>query len=148
VDSTKDPVLPPERVAEVLQQLRSGVRQRTAELAVQGEATEEARQGLAAVRAREYVEEPVPLSHRRRLGRPIVLARKLAFHLFFKWYMRPLLEQQNAFNQAAGRVLQDILEAEERLRREVRLLVGRVADLERRLGAEPPPGAPPANDRE
>jgi hypothetical protein len=119
-----------ERVADVLQQLRSGVRQRLAEVAVQGEASEEARQSLLAVRSREFVQEPVPLSHRRQLGRPIVFVRKAVFHLFLKWFARPVIEQQNAFNQSAGRLLQELVEAQERQNREVRLLAGRLARLE------------------
>jgi hypothetical protein len=128
----------PDRVGEVLQQLRSGVRQRLAEVAVQGEASEEARQSLLAVRSREYVQEPVPFSHRRRLGKPIVWVRKAFYHLFLKWFERPILEQQNAFNQASGRLLQELVEGQERQTREQRLLAGRVASLEAAAASHPP----------
>jgi hypothetical protein len=136
------------RVAEVLQQLRSGVRQRSAELSVQGEAAQEARQGLLAVRSREYVQEPVTLSHRPRLGRFIVLSRKVFFHLFLKWFLRPVIEQQNGFNQAASRLLQELVEAQDRMARELRQMSVRFDEIDRRLAPTVPtvptaPTAPP-----
>jgi hypothetical protein len=128
------------RVAEVLQQLRSGVRQRSAEVAAfggGGEAAQEARKGLAAVRAREYVQEPMAFSHRRRLGRFIVVGRKAFFHFFLKWFLRPVIEQQNAFNQAAGRLLQELVEGQDRLARELRHLAARVERIEAGRDAAP-----------
>jgi hypothetical protein len=147
------------RVAEVLQQLRSGVRLRRAEAAVAagllggdlagggdpggaGAAASAGAigagggggagfaQGLLAVRSAEYVQEPVAFSHRPRFGSLIVGARKAFFHLFLKWFMRPVLAQQNAFNQAAGRLLQELAETSQRTARETRLLAARVAEIE------------------
>jgi hypothetical protein len=130
------------QVAEVLQSLRSGVRQRQAEAATVGGlagGSSVSPGGLAAsflaVRSHEYVQEPVPFSHRARYGKLIVFARKAFFHLFLKWFLRPALAQQNAFNQAAARLLQDLAEAEERTARETRLLAARLADLEAREAA-------------
>jgi hypothetical protein len=136
------------RVAEVLQRLRSGVRQRSAELAVLGGGAagdgQAVHQGLAAVRAREYVQEPVALSHRRRLGRLVVLSRKAFFKLFLKWFLRPVVEQQNAFNQAAGRLLQELVEAQDRTARELRLLAARVERIESERAGSGPARAPAA----
>lgn len=122
-------------VEQVMEQLRAGVRQRRAEAATlpEGEAT---KSGLLALKAHEYVREPIPFSHRPRFGRLIVLARKAFFHLFLKWFTRPVVEQQNAFNQAASRLLEDLVEARERMLREVRRLEARVDELERRLAAK------------
>jgi hypothetical protein len=124
-------------VAEVLQRLRSGVRQRLAEaVTVGGQAAGAGpgsaglAAGLLAVRSHEYVQEPAVLSHRRRLGRLVVGSRKVFFHLFLKWFIRPVLAQQNAFNQAAARQLQELAEAQERSAREVRLLAARLARVE------------------
>jgi hypothetical protein len=124
-------------VEAILQQIRSGVRQRTAETGAGGAAgSEAARQGLLALRQREFVAEPVPFSQRASLGRAIVLVRKAVYHLFLKWLTRPVLEQQNGFNQAVARLLQGLIETAERDDRERRELAGRVAELERRLAAE------------
>ena len=141
-DATGDAIDP--RVAEVLQQLRSGVRQRQAEAATVGglPGSLEApggpagfAQGLLAVKAAEYVQEPVPFSHRSRLGKLVVGSRKAFFHLLLKWFIRPVLAQQNAFNQAAGRMLQDLAEAQERTAREARMVAAQVAELETRAEA-------------
>jgi hypothetical protein len=123
------------RVDEVLQQVRSGLRQRRAESTTLAGGGEERRSGLLALKSREYVEEPVPFSHRAGLGRLIVLARKAVYKLFQKWYQRPLLEQQNAYNQAAARLIEDLLEGRDKAARELRQLQARVEELERRLAA-------------
>ena len=132
-----DPATPssPEdlRVAEVLQKVRSGVRQRRAESTTLAAGGEETRNGLLALKQREYVQEPVAFSHRPGLGKVIVLARKAFYKLFLKWFMRPVLEQQNGFNQAAARLIEDLVESQERTAREVSQLAARVEALERRL---------------
>jgi hypothetical protein len=137
-DPSSAPPPDPPRVAEVLQKVRSGVRQRRAESATLGAGGEGTVNGLLALKQREYVQEPVAFSHRPGLGRLIVLVRKAFYKLFLKWLMRPILEQQNGFNQAAARLIEDLVESQERTAREVRQLGARVEALERRLEGEPP----------
>jgi hypothetical protein len=122
------------RVAEVLQKVRSGVRQRRAESATLAAGGMETRNGLLMLKSREYVQEPVVFSHRPRWGRLIVFARKAFFHAFLKWYLRPLLEQQNGFNQAASRLIEDLVEAHDRTLRELGQVSARLEALEQRLG--------------
>ena len=122
------------RVAEVLQKVRSGVRQRRAESATLAAGGMETRNGLLMLKSREYVQEPVVFSHRPRWGKLIVFARKAFFHVFLKWYLRPLLEQQNGFNQAASRLIEDLVEAHDRTLRELALVSARLEALEERLG--------------
>ncbi|HEX4497557.1 MAG TPA: hypothetical protein VIE43_17925 [Thermoanaerobaculia bacterium] len=124
------------RVAEVLQKVRSGVRQRVAESATLGAGGEGTVNGLLALKQREYVQEPVAFSHRPGLGKLIVLARRMVYKLFLKWLLRPILEQQNGFNQAAARLIEDLVESQERTAREVRQLGARVEALERRLDGD------------
>lgn len=121
--------------AEVIARLKSGVRQRLSETAAAGEASDDLRRRLAYLRAGEYVREPVPFSHRAGFGRLIVLARKVVYKLFLKWLTRPLLEQQNGFNQGAVRLLQDLAESEASARRRVALLDGRLLAVEERLAS-------------
>ena len=137
-----DPTPSPDdlRVAEVLQQVRSGVRQRRAEAATLTAGAEEVRGGLLELKQREYVREPVPLSHRLSLGKLIVLSRKAFFKLFLKWFARPVLEQQNAFNQTAARLIEDLAESQERTERELRQVSARLEALQQRLGETGRPG--------
>jgi len=127
---TPPPSSPDLRVAEVLQKIRSGVRQRQAESTTLSAGGEETRSGLLALKAREYVEEPVAFSHRPRWGRLIVLARKAFYKAFLKWFLRPVLEQQNGFNQTAARLIEDLVESNDRLSRELRQLEQRLKDRE------------------
>ena len=121
------------RVAEVLQQLRAGVRQRQAELATIGAATDEARFKLVELTAKEYIQEPICVSPRPVVGGWIVFARKAFFPLLMKWYLRPVLEQQNAFNQTASRLVQDLVQSQEKLARQLRELEARLAAVEKRV---------------
>ena len=129
-----DPIPDDLRVAEVLQQVRSGVRQRRAESTTLAAGAEETRNGLLELKQREYVREPVAFSHRARLGRLIVLFRKAFFKLFLKWFVRPVIEQQNGFNQTAARLIEDLVKSQERTSQELRRLGARIETLERRLG--------------
>lgn len=128
-----------ERVDEVLQQLRAGVRQRQAELATMGAGTDEARFKLVELTSKEYIQEPIALSPRPVFGKWIVFFRKAFFHLFLKWFMRPVLEQQNAFNQTAGRLIQDLVQSQEKLGRQIREMDARLTALERRVREAPEP---------
>lgn len=126
-----------ERVAEAVERARAAVRQRQAELATVGDEGESAAL-LLDLRAAEYVREPQPVSPRPLLGGLLVFARKAFFHLFWKWWSRPVLEQQNRFNRAAAELLRELHLAAERRERRLRDLESRIATLER-AGEDPRP---------
>lgn len=137
----------PVDVAATFARLREAVRQRAAEAATLEPGAEAAQGRLLALRELDTVREPVPVSPRRGLGRLIVFGRKAAFHLFLKWLVRPLLAQQNQFNQTASQLIEELVRSEERLRSELR----RQAELLARAGLDPgiEPGsgtAPGADD--
>lgn len=116
------------RVAEAVERLRAGVKQRTAETATVDSEREDTRLRLVELAKLEYVREPIPVSPRPVVGRLLVLLRKAFFHLAYKWYARPVLHQQNGFNHAAADLVAELaarLEDSER----------RVGELERRLAA-------------
>ncbi len=127
---------PPEsdrkRVATALERIQAGVRQRTAELTTLGDGEEHRNLRLAELRQSDFVEEPVPVSPRPGIGRLIVNVRKLVYHLFVKWHSRPLLIQQNRFNQAVSAMIEDLLRDHNKLDSELRELRQRVAELETR----------------
>lgn len=130
----RDPQDPQDpQVAAVLEQLRSGVRQRMAEVAAVGTGAEAARHRLVELASREYVQMPVPVSPRPVLGRFLVFFRKVVYHLGVKWLLFPLFEQQNSFNESASGLIQDLVKSQESLERQVRGLSARLEKLEARL---------------
>lgn len=130
-DPDREPEPEPDRVEAVLERLRAAVRQRQAEVAtISG--SELARHKLAELSAREYVQEPIAVSPRPVLGRWIVIARKAIFHLFLKWFTRPVMEQQNSYNQTASRLIQDLMQSNEALAQRVRELEARLLELEKK----------------
>jgi len=98
------------RIAE---RLEAGMAQRAAYLAALedggGFGSEELEEAV-------HVEEPSPVSGRAGLGRLIVFSRKVVYHLFLKWCVQGILQQQNAFNRAAARHMQELGEEVRRLR--------------------------------
>lgn len=119
-----------EDVAAVLDRLRSGVRQRHAELAATGAASDELRLRLADLKASELIDEPVCVSPRPVIGRFLVLTRKAVFHLFLKWYLRPVLMQLNRFHSTVGALVRDLVEANRRLAADNQELERRLRELE------------------
>jgi len=119
------------RVAAALERLEAGVRQRRAELATLGERSEELRLALVELRRREVVEEPPCVSPRLLIGPLLVFLRKAGFHLFTKWWARPVLQQQNAFNQLAGGRVQALTYALEELEHRVARLTRRLDRIEK-----------------
>jgi hypothetical protein len=124
------------RVADALGRIQAGVKQRRAELATLGERSEELRLALAELKKREFVEEPPCFSPRPVLGPLLVFLRKAGFHLFFKWYARPVQQQQNAFNQVASGRIQSLAFALEDLEHRVELLARRLDRIEEDDGGE------------
>lgn len=122
-----------EGAAAALAALESAVRQRRGELAAAGGGGDELGLRLAELRRREFVQEPKPVSPRPGLGRLVVLVRKAAYHLFFKWHARAVLQQQNEFNQSAAALLAELAERERDARRELDRLRGLLAETEARL---------------
>lgn len=116
-------------VAQVLDRIRSGVRQRQAELATLAGESEASKLRRLELKSLEWVEEPPLFSHRPGFGRLIVFARKAAFHAFVKWYARPILQRQNRFNQVASQLIQELSSEQSRLAHEIARLQAEVARL-------------------
>ena len=119
-----------EQVEAVLAELRAGVRQRQAVAAAKVSAREQALCGEVDLEAEIEVSEPLATSGRPVLGRLLVFARKAVFHVFLKWYLRPVLEQQNRAHRLLAQRLTALTAAHRELRRELE-------ELRRRL--DPPP---------
>jgi len=124
-----------EQVADTLDRLRSGVRQRQAELSTVGADADDLRLRLAELQSNEFLMEPVCISPRPVIGPLLVWMRKGFFHLFIKWYLRPIVAQMNRFNSSAGTLIRDLSEANRDLADENRKLRGRVEQLEAAVSA-------------
>lgn len=110
------------QVAEVLEQIRAGVRQRQAELAAMGDRARYREKGYVEQRLRELhakaqVRERPFASHVPLFGRLIALFRETWNSVAAKWYVRPILSQQNIFNQAVVEMTRELLEANDDLTR-------------------------------
>jgi len=125
-----------EAAAAALAALEAGVRLRRGELAALGAGGEGLAARLAELRQREFVQEPQPVSPRPGIGRLLVLARKLFYHLGFKWHARAVLQQQNEFNQAAAALIVELAEREREAQRQIERLRARIEELAPR--PEPP----------
>jgi hypothetical protein len=141
-DAPQAPDSPPDpgaaRVEAVLERVRAGVRQRQAELATLS-GGEEVKLRLLELKTLEYVEEPFAVSPRPVVGPLLVFARKAVFHLFVKWWVRPVLQRQNRFNQVASQLLHELVAHQGRLAEGLDRLARRVEELEAERGAGTPP---------
>ena len=106
-------------------ELETRIRQRRSELAAREASGLE--QGLHDLQVTQHLEEPVPFSGRPVLGRLVVAVRKAFVSLLLRWYSRPLVEQQSAFNRAVTLRMRDLVAGQRSLRR-------RLEALEQRLG--------------
>ena len=119
-----------ERVADSFDRLRSSVRQRQAERTTATGQSDQMRLRLAELQSCEFVQEPVCVSPRPIVGPIFVFMRKAFFHLFMKWYMRPVLMQINQFHASVGSVVRDLVEANRLLAEDNRRLHGRLQEFE------------------
>lgn len=126
------------RVEEALRRVESSVRQRHAQLATRSVEREAVQAQLLELREAELLREATTSSPRPIIGPLLVWARKVAYHLFVKWQVRPLLQQQSRFNQAAARLLEESLEAQERMAEELERLRARVEEQQGPVGHEAP----------
>jgi hypothetical protein len=70
-------------------------------------------QRLAVVSAHWGIASDMPI-----VGRPLVFVRRV-MRLTLRWYINPIVEQQNLFNQAVVRVLHELQVENESLRADV-----------------------------
>lgn len=131
------------RVEETLERLKAAVRQRRAERTTVGGEREESRLRLLEVRRNEFVRDPIAVSPRPWLGRFLVFFRKATYHLLLKWHARGVLDQQNELNRAVSRLLEDLVEAQERTDERLDRLSRKLAELEAATVAQEAPGNGP-----
>lgn len=107
-------------VERTAQRLSEAIRQRTAELAA--EQVTAARGALPDLEMTRVLEEPPSVSARPVIGPLVTLWKRVVKRLVLAWYVRPLLGQQNDFNQAAATRVAELVAEVERLERRLRRL--------------------------
>jgi len=64
---------------------------------------------ISDLRAQAHIKEEPFTSHLPLVGRLVVFIRKTWNNVAAKWYVRPMLHQQNLFNQAVVRAMHEVL---------------------------------------
>jgi hypothetical protein len=99
------------------------------------------RQSVDEVNDLWFVSAHLPITWRVPGPGTAVAYLKKATRVLLRWYINPIVEQQNRFNSAVARALVEMTAQQERLTRELAALEERVAALEAPPvdGAAPPP---------
>lgn len=114
----------PINVAAILGQIRAEIQvshagsgEETAHLAL-GVDLDELRDSIAEVEALRAVSAHWPIQGANPRERGVALAQRFVRRAL-RWYIAPIVEQQNSYNSAVARALQLLLEAQLELAREV-----------------------------
>jgi hypothetical protein len=90
----------------------------------------ELRRSIESVNDTWFVSAHLPITWETRIvGRMGAYTKRLV-RLLLRWYINPIVEQQNRFNSAVARSLVEMLAYQERMAREWQALEERVAQLE------------------
>ena len=102
---------------DVIRELQEGIRRRRAWLAAEtGDAGSELLPDLERSR---HLDEPPATSAYPLIGPFIGFVRKLSRRILLAWYVRPILRQQNRFNDAASARIRELVGELRELRREL-----------------------------
>ncbi|HKP51188.1 MAG TPA: hypothetical protein VJ183_00905 [Chloroflexia bacterium] len=123
-------------VAAILSDLREQIRERRAHFTVSDPNDPHAlnlaelRRSMEAVNDTWYVSAHLPITWELRVVGRLGSYIKRAVRVLLRWYINPIVEQQNRFNQSVARSVTEMYAYQERMAREWQLLDERVADLE------------------
>ena len=121
--------------AEALREVRAQITRRRARRGADPNAAEDfslsqLRQSVDEVNDLWFVSAHLPITWRTPgLGTAVAYLKK-ATRVLLRWYINPIVEQQNRFNSAVARALVEMTAQQERLTREWAALEERVAALE------------------
>ena len=120
-------------VAAVLSELREQIKERQARLAVNDPSDPHAlnlaelKRSVEAVNDTWFVSAHLPITWDKRLVGRLGAYSKRAVRVLLRWYINPIVEQQNRYNSAIARTLVEMAAYHERLTREWQALEERVA---------------------
>jgi hypothetical protein len=154
-DSTLSGVDP----AQALAELRAQIRQRSARLGGRLDAgaggggggadfsMNQVRQSVDEVNDLWFVSAHLPITWKvPGVGTAVAYAKK-ATRVLLRWYINPIVEQQNRYNSAVARALVEITAYQERLTREWQVLEERVLALEAQVNGATAPAAGDAGEQ-
>jgi hypothetical protein len=131
----------PAGAAELMAELREQVRERRARLSPSGDDPHafnlaELRRAADAVNDTWFVSAHLPITWDKRvIGRVGAYTKRLV-RLLLRWYINPIVEQQNRFNSAVARAVTEMNAYQERMTREWQILDERIARLEEARGQD------------
>jgi hypothetical protein len=122
--------------ASILAELREQVRERRKHFTV-GDPDDphsfnlaELKQSVEAVNDTWFVSAHLPITWDLRVVGRLGAYTKRAVRVLLRWYINPIVEQQNRFNSAAARAITELTAYDERLTRELQALEERIEELE------------------
>ena len=98
--------------------------------------TAEKRRSVESVNDTWFVSAHLPITWERRIVGRLNAYTKRLVRLLLRWYINPIVEQQNRFNSAVARTTVEMLAYQERMTREWQELEERVVKLEELLSQE------------
>ncbi len=120
-------------IAAILEQLRAEVRAARPSAgdagAEVGGAERELRHAGEEIEIARVVSAHWPLEGRTPYERGWALVNKVV-RRYLRWYINPIVEQQNAYNDASARAIRLLIEQNAELRRELAALRGQLAQLD------------------
>jgi hypothetical protein len=142
----------------VLAELRAEIRRRRERLGASGPSPgepgsaawslNELRKSLDEVNDLWFVSAHLPVTWNSPVGHVLAYAKRLA-RLLLRWYINPIVEQQNLYNSAVARTLVELTAYADRQTRDWQALEERVAALEAQAGGDassPPHPQPPTRN--
>jgi hypothetical protein len=131
-------------VATTLTELREQIRERRARFTVADPDDPHAlnlaelKRSVEAVNDSWFVSAHLPVTWEKRIVGRLGAYTKRAVRVLLRWYINPIVEQQNRFNSAVARTLVEMAAYHERMTREWQSLEERVEKLESRTRDQGP----------
>jgi hypothetical protein len=128
--------------ASILAELREQIRDRRSHLAVNDPndphslSLAELRRTVETVNDTWFVSAHLPITWDLRIVGRLGAYTKRLVRILLRWYINPIVEQQNRFNSATARAITVMTSYQERMTREWFLLEERVAQLEEAVKRE------------
>ncbi len=123
----------PPDVAEILADLRAQIRERRSRFTgdeAGGLNLEALRHSIESVNDTWFVSAHLPVTWDMRIVGRLGAYAKRTVRVLLRWYINPIVEQQNRYNSASARAIIEMYAYQERMAREWQLLEERVAQLE------------------